>query len=66
MEEIEIEYDLIMKGAMEIKCKINTIFLSLEYKYYYFITIQLEKIANHCGYFLRTMENESVNLEVKK
>jgi hypothetical protein len=66
LDEIKIEYDLIMKGTMEIKRRINTSSLPLEYKYYYFIAIQLEEIADHYEYFLRALKNQKINSEIKQ
>jgi hypothetical protein len=57
IDEIRVEYDLILKGAMEIKRRINTSILPLEYKYYYFIAINLEEIADHYEFLLRSLEN---------
>lgn len=59
LEEIRVKHQLILSGTQSIKRRINTSSLPLEYKYYYFIAIQLEEIADHYEYLLR-------NLEIKK
>ncbi|MFC1685989.1 hypothetical protein ACFLZZ_03130 [Nanoarchaeota archaeon] len=56
IEEMRIELHLIWKGTMDLKRKINTSSLPLEYKYYYFIIIQIEEIADHYEYLLRDLE----------
>ena len=65
LDEIKIEYDLIMKGSMEIKRKINLDSLPQEYKYYYFIAIQFEEIADHYEFFLRYLNNKKISAEIK-
>lgn len=58
-DEIKLTYELTYRGAMEIKRKINTNHLPLEYKYYYFIAIQIEEIADLYEFLIRNFENKN-------
>lgn len=68
IEEININISIVLNSAMEIKRNINTSQMPLEYKYYYFIAIQLEEIAEHFLYLLRSGEKPKLTLlnKVKK
>jgi len=58
IEDIRAKHQLILAGTQSIKRMINTSSLPLEYKYYYFISIQLEEIANQYDYLLINIENQ--------
>ena len=64
IESLRIKYKLILIRTMNIKRMINTSSLPLEYKYYYFIAIQFEEIADQYEYLLRNLEKTQVPLEL--
>ncbi|MBU1246081.1 MAG: hypothetical protein KKH88_04045 [Nanoarchaeota archaeon] len=60
IDEIRAKHLLIISGTQTIKRMINTSSLPLEYKYYYFIAIQLEEIADQYEYLLRALEKQGL------
>lgn len=64
VESIRMKYRLILIRTMNLKRMINTSSMPLEYKYYYFIAVQFEEIADHYEYLLRKLENERAEPEL--
>lgn len=58
--EREILYSIILQTAMNLKRRINTSQLPLEYKYYYFIAIQFEEIADQYEFMFRALDNYKI------
>lgn len=56
-EALKTNYLLILKQSMDIKRRINTNALPLEYKYYYLVAIQLEEIADHLNYMIKYLDS---------
>jgi len=56
-EERELLYSIILQTAMNLKRRINTSQLPLEYKYYYFMAIQFEEIADQYEFMFRALNN---------
>ena len=59
-EEREILYSIILQTTTDLKRKINTSQLPLEYKYYYFIAIQFEEIADQYEFMFRALNNYKI------
>ena len=57
IEELRVKHKIVLTNTLSLKRMINTNSLPLEYKYYYFIVIQFEDIANHYEYLLRYLED---------
>jgi hypothetical protein len=56
IDEINATVKAVYRGSMVVKRKINTSQLPLEYKYYYFISIQLEEIADQYLFLLKYLK----------
>lgn len=59
IEDLRLSYKITLIELMNLKRRINTSQLPLEYKYYYFIAVQLEEIIDHYEYLLRYLENKN-------
>jgi hypothetical protein len=59
--EVKTMITLCRDRSAEVKRKINTSRLPLEYKYYYFIAIQFEEIAEQYLYLFRSLEKKKRN-----
>ena len=62
-ETLKTNHLLILKQSMNIKRRINTNSLPLEYKYYYFIAIQLEEIGEQLDYFIKSIKRTNPRIE---